>query len=31
VCVGSVIGFTTPFLMFYFFWDKMLKPKNEEI
>ena len=31
VCVGSIIGFTTPFLMFYFFRDKILKPKNKEI
>jgi membrane-associated phospholipid phosphatase len=31
VCVGSIIGFTTPFLMLYLFWDRMLKPKNEEI
>jgi membrane-associated phospholipid phosphatase len=25
VCVGSIIGFTTPFLMFYFFRSKVLK------
>ena len=31
VCVGSIIGFTTPFLMFYLCKDKILKLKNEEI
>ena len=31
VCVGSIIGFTTPFLMFYLCRDKILKLKNEEI
>jgi membrane-associated phospholipid phosphatase len=31
VCVGSIIGFTTPFLMFYFFRNRILKFKNEEI
>jgi membrane-associated phospholipid phosphatase len=31
VCVGSVIGFTTPFLVFYFFGKKILKLKNEEV
>ena len=31
VCVGSIIGFTTPFLMFYFFKNKILKLNNEEI
>ena len=31
VCVGSIIGFTTPFLMFYLFRNKILKLKNEDI
>jgi membrane-associated phospholipid phosphatase len=31
VCVGSIIGFTTPFLMFYFCRDKFLKLKDKEI
>ena len=31
VCVGSIIGFTTPFLMFYLCKDKILKINNEEI
>lgn len=31
VCVGSIIGFTTPFLMFYLCGNKILKHKNEEI
>ena len=31
VCVGSIIGFTTPFLMFYLWRDKFLKHQNEEI
>ena len=31
VCVGSIIGFTIPFLMFYLCRDKILKLKNEEI
>ena len=30
VCVGSIIGFTTPFLMFYLCRDKILKLRNEE-
>ena len=30
VCVGSIIGFTTPFLMFYFGRNKILKLKKEE-
>jgi membrane-associated phospholipid phosphatase len=30
VCVGSIIGFTTPFLMFYLCRDKILKLKSEE-
>jgi len=30
VCVGSIIGFTMPFLMYYFCKDKILKLKNEE-
>jgi membrane-associated phospholipid phosphatase len=25
ICVGSIIGFTTPFLMFYLFKKKILK------
>ena len=29
VCVGSIIGFTTPLLIFYFGRDKILKPKSE--
>ena len=29
VCVGSIIGFTIPFLMFYLCRDKILKLKNE--
>ena len=29
VCVGSIIGFTTPFLMFYLYKDKILKLKND--
>ena len=31
VCVGSIIGFITPCLIFYFARDKILKLKNEEI
>jgi membrane-associated phospholipid phosphatase len=31
VCVGSIIGFTTPFLMFYFFRSKVLKLNDEKI
>ena len=31
VCVGSIIGFITPFLMLYLFRDRILKPKKEEI
>jgi len=31
ICVGSIIGFTTPFLMFYFCERKLLKSKNKEI
>ena len=31
VCVGSIIGFTTPFLMFNLCGNKILKHKNEEI
>jgi len=31
VCVGSIIGFITPFLMFYLCRNKILKLKNEEI
>lgn len=31
VCVGSIIGFITPFLMFYLCRDKILKLKNEDI
>lgn len=31
VCVGSIIGFITPFLMFYLCRDRILKLKNEEI
>ena len=31
VCVGSIIGFTTPFLMFYLCRNKILKLKNEDI
>ena len=31
VCVGSIIGFTTPFLMFYLCRNKILKLKNEGI
>ena len=31
VCVGSMIGFTTPFLMFYFCRNKVLKLNKEEI
>ena len=31
VCVGSIIGFITPFLMFYFCRNKILKLKNEDI
>lgn len=30
VCVGSIIGFTTPFLMFYLCRNKVLKLKKEE-
>jgi membrane-associated phospholipid phosphatase len=30
VCVGSIIGFTTPFLMYYFCRNKVLKLKREE-
>ena len=30
VCVGSIIGFITPFLMYYFFWNKIPKFKNED-
>ena len=30
VCVGSIIGFTTPFLMFYLGRNKILKLKKEE-
>ena len=30
VCVGSIIGFTTPFLMYYFCRNKVLKLKKEE-
>ena len=30
VCVGSIIGFTTPFLMFYLCWNRILKFKNED-
>ena len=29
VCVGSIIGFTIPFLMFYLCKDKILKLKND--
>ena len=31
ICVGSIIGFITPFLMLYLCKDKILKLKNEEI
>ena len=31
ICVGSIIGFTTPFLMFYFCRNKVLKLNIEEI
>lgn len=31
VCVGSIIGFITPCLIFYFGREKILKLKNEEI
>lgn len=31
VCVGSIIGFTTPFLMLYLCRNKILKLKNEGI
>ena len=31
ICVGSIIGFTVPFLMFFFFRKKLLKLNNEEI
>jgi membrane-associated phospholipid phosphatase len=30
VCVGSIIGFTTPFLIYYFCKDKILKLNNKE-
>ncbi len=30
VCVGSMIGFTTPFLIYYFCKDKILKLNNKE-
>jgi membrane-associated phospholipid phosphatase len=30
VCVGSIIGFTTPFLMFWLCRNKVLKLKKEE-
>jgi membrane-associated phospholipid phosphatase len=29
VCMGSIIGFVTPFLVFYFGQKKLLKIKNK--
>ena len=29
VCMGSIIGFVTPFLVFYFGRDKILKIKSK--
>ena len=31
ICVGSIIGFATPCLMFYFAGEKILKLKKNEI
>ena len=31
VCVGSIIGFVTPFLVIYMFRDRLRKFKNKEI
>ena len=31
VCVGSIIGFVTPFLIFYFCWEKILRLYSKEI
>lgn len=30
VCVGSIIGFITPFMMFYLCWNKIPRLKNED-
>jgi membrane-associated phospholipid phosphatase len=30
VCVGSIIGFITPFLMYHLLWNKIPKLKNDD-